>query len=48
MRSAIRQRLCELTGLQVDRINVKGKTTEGGDAMAITAQAVTLLVQSEL
>jgi len=48
MRSAIRQRLSELTGLQVDRINVKGKTTEGGDAMLITAQAVTLLVESEL
>ena len=48
MRSAIRQRLSELTGLQMDRINVKGKTTEGGDAMVITAQAVTLLVESEL
>lgn len=48
MRGAIRQRLSELTGLQMDRINVKGKTTEGGDAMVITAQAVTLLVQSEL
>jgi 2-C-methyl-D-erythritol 2,4-cyclodiphosphate synthase len=48
MRGAIRQRLCELTGLQIDRINVKGKTTEGGDTMLITAQAVTLLVDSEL
>ena len=48
MRGAIRQRLSELTGLQMDRINVKGKTTEGGDAMVITAQAVTLLVESEL
>ena len=48
MRTSIRQRLCELTGLQIDRINIKGKTTEGGDAMVITAQAVALLVESEL
>ena len=48
MRTSIRQRLCELTGLQIDRINIKGKTTEGGDAMVITAQTVALLVESEL
>jgi 2-C-methyl-D-erythritol 2,4-cyclodiphosphate synthase len=45
-RAAIRQRLSELTQLEIDRINVKGKTTENGDAMRITAQVVALLIES--
>jgi 2-C-methyl-D-erythritol 2,4-cyclodiphosphate synthase len=45
-RNEIRSALSELLGLDLDRINLKGKTTEGGDASLITAQAVALLLDA--
>lgn len=45
-RAAIRARLAALLGLPVDRVNLKGKTTELGQADRIEAQVVVLLAGS--
>ncbi len=44
MREAIRAQLSELLNVSPDRVNIKGKTTEGGDSSRIEVTAVTLLV----
>ncbi|MBC8369600.1 MAG: 2-C-methyl-D-erythritol 2,4-cyclodiphosphate synthase [Planctomycetes bacterium] len=46
MRGVIRQSLSDLLQLDISRVNVKGKTTEGGDAQRITAQAIALLIEA--
>lgn len=43
-RAAIRTNLARLLNLPIDRVNLKGKSTEGGAAGAIEVQAVVLLV----
>ncbi len=43
-REAIRQNLSKLLDLDQDRINLKGKTTEGGCSGSIAVQAVALLL----
>jgi 2-C-methyl-D-erythritol 2,4-cyclodiphosphate synthase len=42
-RAAMRHSLAALLGLPLDRVNLKGKTTEGGDAERIDVQAVVLV-----
>ncbi|MBC8330098.1 MAG: 2-C-methyl-D-erythritol 2,4-cyclodiphosphate synthase [Planctomycetes bacterium] len=46
-RQAVRGSLAGLLGLPLDRVNLKGKTTEGGDAGRIDVQAVVLVGPSE-
>ncbi|MHC4380156.1 MAG: 2-C-methyl-D-erythritol 2,4-cyclodiphosphate synthase [Planctomycetota bacterium] len=43
-RQAIRENLAMLLDLPLDRVNLKGKTTEGGCSGSIEVQAVVLLV----
>lgn len=43
-RAAIRTNLARLLDLPVSRVNLKGKTTEGGSGGAVEVQAVVLLV----
>lgn len=43
-RDAIRENLADLLELPKDRVNLKGKTTEGGCSGSIEVQAVVLLV----
>ncbi|MFK5956300.1 MAG: 2-C-methyl-D-erythritol 2,4-cyclodiphosphate synthase [Planctomycetota bacterium] len=43
-RDVIRENLAQMLELPVDRVNLKGKTTEGGSGGAIEVQAVVLLV----
>jgi len=45
-RPAIRARMAKLLHLCETRVNLKGKTTEGGDAKRITVQVVVLLVNA--
>lgn len=45
-RAAIRENLARLLQVEVDRVNLKGKTTEGGCSGSITAKAVVLLVDA--
>ena len=45
-RQIIRENLSGLLKLPKDRINLKGKSTEGGDNSRITVQAVVLLVNA--
>jgi 2-C-methyl-D-erythritol 2,4-cyclodiphosphate synthase len=45
-RQKIREKLSSLLNLGIDRVNVKGKTTEGGDSERITVHAVALLVEA--
>lgn len=45
-RAAMRANLAQLLDLPLNRVNLKGKTTEGGSAGAIEVQAVVLLVSS--
>lgn len=43
-RAAIRANLAQMLDLPVSRVNLKGKTTEGGSSGAVEVQAVVLLV----
>lgn len=45
-RQDIREQLSAMLQLEISRVNVKGKTTEGGDALRVTAQVVALLVEA--
>jgi len=45
-RQNIREKLSELLNVPMDRINLKGKSTEGGDNSRITVQAIALLVNT--
>ena len=45
-RNAIRNNLKNLLGIPENRINVKGKSTEGGEKFRITAQAIALLLDA--
>ncbi|RMH03834.1 MAG: 2-C-methyl-D-erythritol 2,4-cyclodiphosphate synthase [Planctomycetota bacterium] len=42
-RAELRRRLAERLGLAADRVNLKGKTTEGGDGGRLEVQAVALV-----
>ena len=45
-RTRMREHLARLLGLPFDRVNLKGKSTEGGDSSCIEVQAVALLCGS--
>ena len=45
-RQSIRENLSQLMNIPVDRVNLKGKSTEGGDDNRVTVQAVVLLVKA--
>ena len=45
-RQSIREKLSKLLKVPLDRVNIKGKSTEGGDNSRVTVQAVVLLVNA--